>query len=234
MSWSDWEEGVQLTYVILTAYMLFSYIWAPMSQLYLIDALPIRRRHLFALITLPSFVALLLGYGAGRVGFSFVDSGRPLIAYDRTEWPRLCPPNRATHPLLRVPGEFCRIAWDGRPPDITAPWGESHAALNFPVFKGSRAVVYSPFHTPEGCSQDFAAWQIGRAVEAVYGKSLPLGEVKERYLAGGGIDMRQDHAEWRPQRCRRRPSSSTRSRIFSSRSHGRWKARWAPLPWNHS
>ena len=54
-------------------------------------------------------------------------------------------------------------------------------------------MAYSPFSASAENSADFVAWQISRAVEAVYGRSIPYEEIRERYLEttpGGGASLR--------------------------------------------
>jgi hypothetical protein len=78
------------------------------------------------------------------------------------------------------------IAWDGNLPQLTSPEGESHRpASAAPLWRGSRAQAYSPFSAPPGSSRDFVAWQLSRAVRAVYGASIPAGEIAERCLVTG-------------------------------------------------
>ena len=69
-----------------------------------------------------------------------------------------------------------------RPPAVTAPWGESHVPLHRPLIRSGRAVVYSPYSAPPGSSVDFLAWQMSRAVTAIYGSSESWESIRNRYL----------------------------------------------------
>jgi hypothetical protein len=42
--------------------------------------------------------------------------------------------------------------------------------------------VFSPFSTPEGASPRYIAFQLGRALEAIYGVSVPYQEILDRHL----------------------------------------------------
>ena len=56
-------------------------------------------------------------------------------------------------------------------------------------FRGSRAVVYSPFNTAEESSADFEAWLTSRAIETVYGRSVPWEEIRDRYFEVEGEQL---------------------------------------------
>jgi hypothetical protein len=83
---------------------------------------------------------------------------------------------------VTVPLRVYRVAWDGRPPAVTSPWGESRAAESIPIVRGGRAVIWNPFSAPEGSSARFVALQISRAVEAVYGASITPEEVEALWV----------------------------------------------------
>ena len=86
---------------------------------------------------------------------------------------------------------------------MTAPWGESHVPLHRPLIRSGRAVVYSPYSAPPGSSVDFLAWQMSRAVTAIYGSSESWESIRNRYLvvrddgatglAVPGFSYRSDH-----------------------------------------
>jgi hypothetical protein len=97
-----------------------------------------------------------------------------------------------------------RIAWNGEPLAVTAPWGESHVPAGVPLVRAGRAVAYSPFQAPREASPAFVAWQVARALERAYITRVPWQEIRERYLversdasvgvAEGGLTYRRDHA----------------------------------------
>jgi hypothetical protein len=72
---------------------------------------------------------------------------------------------------IRVPFEAWEIAWDGRPPEVKAPWGESYTPEGRCFFKsGSEACAYNPFEIAKDTSSpEFVVYQIDRAVERVHG-----------------------------------------------------------------
>lgn len=167
-------EDIRFWYIPLYIYMLFMSVPAVMEQLAHLDPWPISRRRLFAVMVLPALAAFLFGYGVGWLGLRSTDASRDLIEYRAS-------PNDP-HFYLYVPIGRNEIAWDGEAPAITAPWGESHPAWTAPLFAGSTVHIYSRFHTPEGSSLRFVAWQISRAVKAIYGRRIPPAEIQERYL----------------------------------------------------
>ena len=181
LSGFPYDTPIRLTNVTLAAYMLLAFLAAPMAQMHLLDPLPISRRRIFALLVLPGLLAVAAGYGAGRIGAATSEE-RPSIQYTSQITRGQAPPYRSSFPTLRVPYTEFRTAWNGEVPPIESPWGESHEAWRIPLYSGSRAMVYLPFSTPEGSSVDFVALQISRAVEAVYGRTIPYEEIRERYL----------------------------------------------------
>jgi hypothetical protein len=173
VTWTDQDLYYQRFILIpITIYVLLALIAMPMRNLYRFDPLPISRRLLFAVITLPFLAILCVGYGAGQIGNAWGEP-KELIRY------RMDPDS---HYYLYVPIRALQIAWDGKVPDITSPWGETHAAWSEPLYRGRRTLFYSPYHTPKGSSLDFVAYQISRSAEAIYGESVPPQEIKERYL----------------------------------------------------
>ncbi|NIM65436.1 MAG: hypothetical protein GTO51_05525 [Candidatus Latescibacteria bacterium] len=181
--WRGWEDELRYTLVLLTAYLLFSGIGGQLKKVYLFDHLPISRRLVFAVLCLPYLFAVFLGYGAGRIAVAAIEEPANAITYIAD--------SSCCH--IRIPIEFCRISWSGNPPDNTSPWGESHPAWKASLFKEGRSALYSPFDTPENSSPDFVALQISRAVEAIYERSIPPDDIKNRYLdvaPDGSIGMK--------------------------------------------
>lgn len=178
-------EPIRYSYVVLSAYLLFCFIAGPMAQLHILDPLPVSRRALFFCLTVPFLTLLALGYGAGRFGMVTLKDPVALIEFQEADSYR-SPPYREEAPMVRVPVEFLAVAWDGEPPPSGSPWGESHPAWRIPLFRGARAALYSPFSTPADSSPDFAALQISRAVEAVYGESVSAEEIRRHYLEVDG------------------------------------------------
>ncbi len=190
-AWRDMDLP-QFSYAILTGFLLLSPLPAQASRLPLLDPLPVSRKLLFAALMLPHLTAIIIGLGGGRVGATLIEGSKLLIKYQAAD-SGYFPPYRTKFPMIRVPGQYCEIAWDGQAPASVSPWGESHPAWAYPLYRGSRIMVYSPFNTPEGCSPRFAALQISRAIQAVYGKSVPYQEILDRYLKaneGGSVELK--------------------------------------------
>jgi hypothetical protein len=179
-AWRDIELP-QFSNVILSGYLLLSFLPTQTKRLPLIDALPVSRRLLFAFLTFPSLLALSIGCGAGRIGAIVIEKSKLLVKYQESD-SEYFPPYRTKSPMIRIPGQYCEIAWDGQPPEIRSPWGESHPVYQLPLYRGSRITVYSPFSTPEGSSPQFVALQISRAIRTIYGETVPYQEILNRYL----------------------------------------------------
>jgi hypothetical protein len=200
-------EPIRYVYVVLSAYLLFSFLAGPMAQLHILDSLPVSRKLLFSFLTVPFLAVLSLGYGTGRLGMVAFKDPVVLVEFQEADSYR-SPPYREEAPMVRVPIEFFAIAWDGEPPPNGSPWGESHPAWSIPLYKGARAVLYSPFSTPAESSPEFAALQISRAVEAVYGESVSTQEIMHRYLevdGDRGVGWREAGAPFRERYRRLEP-----------------------------
>ena len=112
-------------------YLLLAFVGPSMNQFHQLDPLPISRRLLFAVLTLPGLLALIASYGAGRIGVALVERPTELVEYRIDE--------RGQY--VWVPERFLEVAWGGETPILDAPWGESHPAWSLPLFRGSRARV---------------------------------------------------------------------------------------------
>jgi len=188
------EDLVELRYVYipLMSFMLFTAMGPRLGRLHHLDPLPISRRVLFAALVAPYFLTFSVGYGLGALGADLAARRAELVAYRET----------GDSYSVFVPIAVRRVAWDGRAPAAVSPAGESHTPVTWPLWRGSRAALYSPFSAPRGSSRDFVAWQLGRAVEAVYGVRIPASEIAGRYLVtredgvvaarAGGLTLRRD------------------------------------------
>jgi len=179
-TWLDMELP-QLSYLILSGYLLLSFLPAQLLQIPRVDFLPISRRLVAGFLLIPPFLLLAVGLGAGAIGTSILERSQLQIQLG-TSASSLIPPYNTKAPMIRVPAEYCRISWNGTLPDGAAPWGESHPAWKYPLYVGSRITVFSPFSTPEGSSPRYIAFQLGRALEAIYGVSIPYQEILDRHL----------------------------------------------------
>jgi hypothetical protein len=172
------DNSLRFNIIWITVYVLIAFSMHPPKQIYLLDGLTISRHRILNVMVLPLVFTLAAGYGAGRVTLAYLDRSRPMplevihFIQDREDG----------NYYLYVPVSAARIAWDGRVPDVQAPWGETHKMWSRPVIAGAPCRLYSSYSTPRGSSIDYVAWQMARAVEAVYGQSIPPEELKRRYL----------------------------------------------------
>ena len=204
-AWRDLELP-QFSYIILSGYLLMSFLPAQMLQIPGVDFLPVSKKLIAALLLIPAFLFLALGLGAGAIGAAILDRSHLQIQL-QTSPSSFIPPYSTKAPMVRIPAEYCQISWNGDPPDVAAPWGESHPAWKYPLYAGSRITVYSPFSAPEGSSPRFVAFQIGRAIEAIYGASIPYQVILDRHLEMSSDQtvalkdtdrLIAEHPEWRP------------------------------------
>jgi len=135
------SEDFRYWMLFLTAYLLYAFLPAPMVQLYALDSLPVSRRRLFAFIALPILLLMSLGYGAGWTVGWIRGEPAPRVEFQEAVSESLVPPYPSQPAMVRVPVEYCRVAWNGQPPENGSPWGESHPAWTIPLFKGSTAVL---------------------------------------------------------------------------------------------
>jgi len=182
--WKDIELP-RLTWLFLTACLLFTLLPAQMVSLQFLSVLPVPFRRIFAYLMLPGVLAFAFGYGIGGAGNALLQGSRLMVKFQK-ERTSLLPTYASKYPQVRVPAQYFEIAWDGRAPENTSPWGESHPARTDALYAGSRIAVYEPFGTPGDCTPQFAALQISRAMQAVYGKSISYQQVLDRYLEVNG------------------------------------------------
>jgi hypothetical protein len=146
-------------------------VW-PAKHVFRLDYLPVSRRWIFPFMTLPAIGLIWLGFVGGTVVGNVFSPHPPLREYVGTRECPFCP---------RVPDRFLEIAWDGRPPAITAPWGETHQPWTCRPIAGRRALLYSPFSIPAGSSKEFVAWQLSREIDAVYGVEVSKKEIVDGF-----------------------------------------------------
>ncbi len=166
------DSDLRFAYLPITVYMALAFTAPIMANLRSVDALPIGRRRLLLLLSLPPLLIICAGYLGGVAWIGLQDFEPPRIVFvdeDRGYG-------------LRVPKYMWRMAWDGEAPAFEAPWGESHPSMTIPVIKGATPVIYKPYTTPVDASRDYVAWQISRAARAMYGSQLTVEEVAERWL----------------------------------------------------
>jgi hypothetical protein len=204
------DDELRFSLVPITSYLLLSFMGKPMGKFALLDYLPIPRRTILAVLMIPQVLAIGLGYGASRIALELESDHKPAILCRDIE--------SACH--VQLPLAFWKITWDGAPGLIESPWGETVEPRTLPILSGGRAVLYKPYTTAASSSPQFIAWQISRAVQAVYGEQIEPERIEARYLTatpevqtvvdggaqvGGGvriIDKVQallaDHPDWKP------------------------------------
>lgn len=166
------ESDLRFAYVPMTAYMCLTFAAPMAANLRAVDALPLGRRYLLALISLPALLLLSAGYLGGVIWIGQSDPVVPEVVFiDEDEGYG-----------VRVPTYMWRLSWSGEAPPATAPWGESHPVATIPVVKGAAPLVSKPYTTPEGSSLAFVAWQIERAALDMYGIAPSAAEIEERFL----------------------------------------------------
>lgn len=171
-------ENLRYAYIPLAVYMLMAFAGMPMTKLGILDSLPIPRRRLFAVMILPGLVAMSVGYAAGTIGKFAIERSQT----QKSELIKFVLDKDADSYFIHVPIEFCEVKWGGDPPAAKSPWGETQDVWYTPLFKGSPVKIYLPTASGPKSSLDFAALQLSRATEAVYGEAVPPDEIKERYL----------------------------------------------------
>ena len=189
---------LRFLYLPITTYLLFALTGPRLSSLHHVDALPISRRPLVAALVTPYLLLLCLGYGIGAMIASDAMSRLEYVNFEESEdgW-------RVTTPL-----RVYSLAWDGKPPPVESPWGETAAPEPLKPFAWSRVAAYSPYSAPPGSSARLIARQISLAVEAVYGASISPEEIRRRYLVtrgdggvtprGEGLTLRRDDPNLKP------------------------------------
>ncbi len=172
---ADEGRGSAFVYLFFTWSILSCWLLLTIRRLYVLDSFPISRHRIFAVFILSAFLTVAAGYGLGLgIGVSASDYP-PQVELEVTDC--CC--------CVRVPHEYREISWDGTVPASVAPWGEKVVPARLRLFKGGHACSYSPFETSPDSSVDFVAWQVSRAVEAVYGESIAAGVIRDRYLESG-------------------------------------------------
>ncbi len=159
---SDPSYEERFTFRFFFWIVAFAAVVYPLSRLYLVDFLPIGRRRIFAGIMLPPVVALALGFATGITIREKVLGPYPQVEVSRGS----C----CTH--IEVPFSYWRIADigdPGLPPSLFDHEGDNHVVR---PFKGSRTIVYNPYHVPHDASLELIAATRVRAEAEVAASEL--------------------------------------------------------------
>jgi hypothetical protein len=150
-------------------------VW-PSKHVFKLEFLPVSRRRLFPFVVLPGIALVFAGFVGGTVIGNVFAPHPPLREYVGT---------RDCCFYTRVPDRFLEIAWDGSAAGIVSPWGETHEPWACRPIEGKRALLYSPYSIPADCSRRFAAWQVSREINDIYGLAVTAEAIEnnfERYF----------------------------------------------------
>lgn len=170
------ENDMRLVYVPMACYMIIVFFMPMANRLYTLEPFPLSRNRIFALMVLPGFLFLGMGYGAGSILTASRLEKEALVEYKR---------KRNGSYALTVPLVLCKTAKVGAIPMNTSPWGESHEPWKTTYFKGSNQVLYSPYSITKDSTSKFIALQLSRAIKAAYHTSIPPEDLESRYFKTG-------------------------------------------------
>ena len=184
-----WKEvpEIRVLYLPFGSYMLFAGIGVLSYNLYRLDPLPVPRKALLAVLTLPGMLFYCAGYAAGWWSQATAPESSPPIDFKiRQIRVDSDGPGRQrelkTMVWVDVQPRHMKLLLGGEPPRLTTPWGESHDAWSESLFEGSSLRIYNPYNTSEETSADFEALMLSRAISDVYGQAIPPQELRERYF----------------------------------------------------
>lgn len=192
------DQSMRLMNFWIVVYMLLAILGHFVENLWRVDHLPLSRRRLLLWAVLPNVLALLLGYA---VGIGILERQKSL--HDEIELLA----NR-DHLWLDMPLEFFDLTWSESPPAVDTPDGQPLESYSRRLLPGTPLTVHNTYHLPAGADARFVAWQISRAVDAVYGATIEPQEIRARYLktdpegrvapVEGGLTLRADYPELEP------------------------------------
>lgn len=195
---TDSPDSLRFAHVFISAYILVSASGHFTEKMHLVDHLPVGRKTMLAWLVWPSLVVMVIGYGVGQWQQKRQIEGADVFSFVHEE--------RGYG--LRVPPRVFEVVRGPDAPMITAPWGESHESQTAVIWKGLPWLLYKPYSTPEDASLEFVAWQLQRAIKAVYEEDLPYQEIlnagiffeKDGRVEVGdeGLKLLGRHPQWRP------------------------------------
>jgi len=184
-------EDVRILYLPFGSYMLFAGIGVLSYNLFRLDSIPVPRRTILAVLVLPGLFFYCAGYASGMwartagaypsqlVNFN-IQRSRVEVGLDDSE--RAKPTEIIRMVWVEVDSRFMGMSWSGEVPTLTSPWGESHEAWHEELLRGAAPVLYNPYNTSEETSPEFEALMLSRAIEDVYGRTIPPDELQDRYF----------------------------------------------------
>ena len=170
--------GLSNTAMVVWAILALSgFIAYALPRLYMIDALPVSRKTVFAFLVIPGLIVALGSYTVGTVRAKGLFTGRHIVTYESKYYDEQYD--------VRVPLEFWEMSADGNPAPVAGCCDEPHSAWSTELLKGTDLILYSPYHAPPGSPPDFVAAQLSRAIEDVFGERIPPSELQHRYFDTG-------------------------------------------------
>ncbi len=167
--------GLSNTTMVIWALLALSGLMSyALPRLYMIDALPISRKTVFAYLVIPGLTVALASYTIGTVRARGLFVDRDIVTYGLKHYD--------PEYDVRVPLEYWEIGTGGNPAPVEGCCDEAHAAWSTNLLKGTDLVLYSPYHTPPGSPPEFVAEKLSRAIEDVFGARIPPGELLHRYF----------------------------------------------------
>ena len=182
---------LRFLYIPFGSYMLFAGIGVLAYNLYRLDSLPLSRRTVLMVLTVPGLFFYCTGYAIGWWARTTSPNASPLVNFnvrqtrvelDLQEGVEARPRELRTMTWVEVDPSFMGATLSGDVPTLTSPWGESHLAWSEELFRGSKARLFNPYNTAEETSADFEALMLSRAIEDVYGSSISPAELRDRYF----------------------------------------------------
>jgi len=193
-------EDLGIFLIPITAYSIFAMAGSPLMKMAIFDPYPISRHRLLMILLVPQVIFM----GIGFVGGEFL-ANRIEITDEPISW--------STEPdrfgLLMSPRYF-QFTW-GEVPTITGPDGTTATPpADWKPWGAHGPTLYKPFHTPEGASLEFCAWQLERASRHIFGQAISAEEFMTRYitedleqrvvLRGEALTLMEDHPGLKPRR----------------------------------
>ena len=190
------DDELRFSQLFLATYLLFTFSRLVIRRVSRLDHLPISRRMIFAIMTLPFLLCLVSGYLTGYICHSLDKESGEIIYFQDS--PGQSP--GALEGITLLP-QYFEIALDGNIAEIVSPWGETATPRRLELIKGLPVAIYKPYTTDRASTREFIAWQLRRAVKKVYGDSIPAAELSDTYLTNsdpvgskaGGLTIAADY-----------------------------------------
>jgi hypothetical protein len=171
------------SFALAVPFFLWQSIALSVAALAWLDPLPIPRRVLLAVATLPALAGLMLGLFGGEA-VNGQPRERPLdftLQCERGSSAREC------FPQVTVPRGYWRLTATGVAPGMVTPWGEEARPVVHAILRGLPPAIYNPYAVEEHSGLELVALQLSRAARDVYGVEVAPDEIARRYLRHGRL-----------------------------------------------